>query len=189
MKELLEDLNERTIAASGLDIQMLGTQDFENFQEFLEELIQFMFSCLNGREEGVLIAGIDCTEVGLFKLTGVSFSDDKLKNLMRHLEMTISGRVSVRHNDGNFSNVHVKDVLGMIGLKLYEVNAGTSSQATITALVVVPKWNVCKDLLYVLVDERKRKVYCRVQGHTTQLKGSQLIQMQQQVHQQFILQK
>ena len=186
---LLNDLSKEKIIESGLDIQMLGTDDIDDFSELVDELVQFMLSCLNGRRRGVLIAGIDCaTNSGQYKLSGIQFGYEKLvETLWTCFKNDIDSRVSVRDCNGNIGEMNNINIIDerMIQLKLHQVNDSTCTQSVVV-MVVVPDWNLCQNFLYVVAEKNKRVVYYRIDGHTTKLKSCKVCQVQKQIKEDYI---
>ena len=164
---------------------MLGADDLDDFEELVDELIKFIVSCLNNRESGAMIVGIDCSTVGQYKLTGIQFQYERLsEKLWPCLKKAIAERVFIRDCTERVEKINVvNSVERMICLKLHEVNDDcTRNIGNIVLMTVVPDWNLCQDFVYVVIEERKRVVYCRINGHTAQLKGPQLSKVQQQIH-------
>ena len=186
MQNLLKDFNEKNVLESGLDIQMSGRDDFTALEDLLEELIRFVVSCLNNRQSGILIVGIDYTSTGEYMLTGVpSFNKDVLDQLLVLLEYAIDNRVQIRASDGTQTRSVEKGLIQRM-IKSQIIQA-SSPDSNIFIFVVVPDLKCCKEFLYQLLDQQEKHiVLSRLDGHITQLKGPQIIKLQNKIHEDYV---
>ena len=168
---------------SELDIQMSGRDDFQTLEDLCEELIRFVVSCLNNRQPGVLVVGIDYTGTGDYVLTGVPFDKDALCQLLVLLEYAIDNRVQTRAGDGTQVRAVEKGLIRQ--MMTSQIVETSSPNSNIFIFVVVPDFKFCKEFLYQLLDQQKHIILSRLNGHITQLKGPQIIKLQNKVHEDY----
>lgn len=167
-------LEEKLSHTHGANAQLRA--DYEDLEELLEDVVQFIAACLNSRASNtaasVLVAGAE--SVGRsYQIDGLNFPlPESMYDLIREkLKNLVSCR---KPSESTARLVDAEVLMKMVTPVACKINCDALEEQTVLILVVEPRITICEDHLYLVKCGRRQQVYRRLGGGTNHVTGGRV---------------